>query len=138
MPRTDARISEQTQIHFNNSELVSISLRERQDIWMVWFTSAVEARIAISGGGLEAIADILLDSFEDPLFRSCVFIACENKGQLRELILKIATKLNLREPEMTAVAGVFIIEGMLVRMQMTGDMTEARNARLLFQCLNYS
>jgi hypothetical protein len=47
-------------------------------------------------------------------------------------------RMNLQEPELAASAGVMVMDGAIVRAQMTGDSGEARNARLLFECLNHS
>jgi hypothetical protein len=46
--------------------------------------------------------------------------------------------MNLQDPELIAGAGVMVVDGAIVRAQMTGNSGEARNARLLFECLNHS
>jgi hypothetical protein len=103
-------------------------------------------------GAWEVIAEVLQSWFEDPGFRGCAFIntvaergkfdsepftiAREHKEQLKQFLTGVATRLNHSEPELTAA--VLVIEGVIVRAQMTGDPHEAYNARLLFQCLNHS
>jgi AcrR family transcriptional regulator len=138
----------------SKDELVSAFLHKRHEVWMKWFTTAVEERYAANGGGLEVLADVLQIWFKDPKFRGCAFIntvaeggkfdsepfviAREHKEDLKKFIRGIATKMNLRDPEEAAAAAVLVIEGAIVRVQMTGDAAEAHNARLLFQCLNHS
>jgi len=138
----------------SKEDLVLAFLHKRHDIWMGWFTKEVEARLARHGAQLEVIADVLQSWFEDPRFRGCAFIntvaeggnfdsepfaiAREHKEGLRQFLENIARKLQHREPELTASAAVLVIEGAIVRAQMTGDAHEAYNARLLFQCLNHS
>jgi AcrR family transcriptional regulator len=138
----------------SKDELVLAFLHKRHDVWMTWFKRETEARFSQPGAGLEVIADVLQSWFEDPKFRGCAFIntvaeggkrdsepfviAREHKEDLKQFIKGMALKLRLKEPEMAASAGVLVVEGAIVRAQMTGDATEAYNARLLFQCLNHS
>jgi AcrR family transcriptional regulator len=135
-------------------DLVLAFLERRHDIWMEWFTTEVEARLARPGAQLEVIADVLESWFADPKFRGCAFIntvaeggkfdsksftfAREHKEGMRQFLEDIARRLNHPTPELTASAAVLVIEGAIVRAQMTGDAHEAYNARLLFQCLNHS
>jgi AcrR family transcriptional regulator len=138
----------------SKEDLVLAFLHKRHDLWMEWFTKEVEGRLSQPGAQLEVIADVLQSWFEDPRFRGCAFIntvaeggkfdsepfaiAREHKEGLRQFLEDIARKLQHREPELTASAAVLVIEGAIVRAQMTGDAHEAYNARLLFQCLNHS
>jgi AcrR family transcriptional regulator len=138
----------------SKEDLVLAFLHKRHDIWMAWFTSEVEAKLSQPGAKLEVIADVLQSWFEDPGFRGCAFIntvaeggkfdsepftiAREHKEQLKQFLTGVAARLNHSEPELTAAAAVLVIEGAIVRAQMTGDAHEAHNARLLFQCLNHS
>jgi len=138
----------------SKEELVTAFLHKRHDVWMEWFTTEVEKRLAAKGAGLEVIADVLQIWFSDPKFRGCVFIntvaeggkfdsepfaiAREHKEQMKQFIEKIAKKIGIEDPAEAAAAAVLVIEGTIVRVQMTGDPSEANNARLLFQCLNHS
>jgi AcrR family transcriptional regulator len=138
----------------SKEELVLAFLHKRHDLWTAWFTKEVETRLARPGAGLEVVADVLQTWFEDPKFRGCAFIntvaeggrrdsepfsiAREHKEELKQFLKSITTRLNLSEPDMAASAAVLIIEGAIVRAQMTGDPSEAYNARLLFQCLSHS
>jgi AcrR family transcriptional regulator len=138
----------------SKDDLVTAYLRKRHEIWFSWFTTEVERRLAAMGGGLEVIADVLESWFEDPAFRGCAFInavaeggnsdserysiARGHKEQLKHFIEKLATRMKLQEPELAASAGVMVMDGAIVRAQMTGNSGEARNAHLLFECLNHS
>ncbi len=138
----------------SKEDLVLAFLQKRHDIWMAWFTNEVEAKLSQPGAKLEVIADVLQSWFEDPNFRGCAFIntvaeggkfdsqpftmAREHKEELKRFLTAVAMKLDHREPELTASAAVLVVEGAIVRAQMTGDAQEAYNARLLFQCLNHT
>lgn len=138
----------------SKEDLVNAFLHKRHDIWFTWFETEVERRLAANGGGLEVIADVLQNWFEDPSFRGCAFIntvaeggkfdsepfaiAREHKEQLKQFIKKLATGMRLQEPELVAAAGLLVVEGAIVRAQMTCDPKEAQNARLLLLCLNHS
>src|ERR1700729_1014474 len=127
----------------SKEDLVLAFLHKRHDIWMAWFTSEVEAKLSQPGAKLEVIADVLQSWFEDPKFRGCAFIntvaeggkrdsepfviARGHKEDLKQFIKGMALKLRLKEPEMAASAGVLVVEGAIVRAQMTGDATEAYN-----------
>jgi AcrR family transcriptional regulator len=138
----------------SKEDLVTTFLHRRHDIWFTSFETEVEKRLAGNGGGLEVIADVLQSWFEDPFFRGCAFInivaeggkfdsepfaiAREHKEQLKQFIKKMATRMHLQEPELVSAAGLLVIEGAIVRAQMTCDPEEAQNARLLLSCLNHS
>jgi AcrR family transcriptional regulator len=135
-------------------DLVMAFLHKRHDVWMGWFTKEVDWRLSCPGAGLEVIADVLQSWFEDPAFRGCAFIntmaeggkfdsesltfAREHKEDLKQFLKTVAARLNHESPELTASTAVLVVEGAIVRAQMTGDAREAYNARLLFQCLNHS
>ena len=138
----------------SKEDLVTTFLRRRHDIWFTWFETEVEKRLARNGGGLEVIADVLQSWFEDSSFRGCAFInivaeggkfdsepfaiAREHKEQLKQFIRKLATSMHLKEPDLVAAAGLLVVEGAIVRAQMTCDPKEVQNARLLLLCLNHS
>jgi len=138
----------------SKEDLVAAFLRKRHDIWFSWFKTEVESRHATNGGGLEVIADVLQSWFEDPTYRGCAFIntvaeggkfdsvpfaiAREHKEQLKQFIEELAARMNIHEPDLAATAGVLVVEGAIVRAQMTGNPYEAQNARLLLKCLNHA
>jgi hypothetical protein len=62
----------------------------------------------------------------------------EQKEYLRQFIGQVAVKMGLDRPDIAASAAVLVIERAIVRTLMTRSLTEARTARLLFQCLQYA
>jgi AcrR family transcriptional regulator len=138
----------------SKEDLVSAFLRDRHAIWMRWFENEIEARYEATGGGLEIIADVLQEGFEDPKCFGLAFIdivteggdfddelfalAREQKEHLRRFIEQLAAKMGLQHPDMTASAAVFVIERTIVRTLMTESLKEAQTARLLFQCLQHT
>ena len=141
--------------HFQSKEeLVSIFLKDRHATWMRWFESEIERRYAATGGGLEVIADVLQERFEDPKCLGLAFIrgvtvrgesdhepfaiAGEQKEHLRRCIEQLALRMGLQHPDMAASAAVLVIEQAIARTLMTGNLKEAQTARLLFQCLQHT
>jgi AcrR family transcriptional regulator len=141
--------------HFQSKEvLVSIFLKDRHAIWMRWFEGEIERRYEAQGGGLEIIADVLQDGFEDPKCFGLAFIkivteggdfdhepfaiAGEQREHLGRFIEQLAVKMGLQHPDMAASAAVLVIERAIMRTLMTGSLKEAQTARLLFQCLQHA
>jgi AcrR family transcriptional regulator len=142
--------------HFQSKEdLVSAYLKERHGIWMRWFETAIGAKYEATGGGLEIIADVLEEGFEDPKCFGCAFIniianersefdnepspiAREQKEHLTRFIEQLAAGMGLQHPEVASSAAVLVIERTIVRTLMTGSLKEAETARLLFQCLQHA
>ena len=138
----------------SKEDLVSAFLKNRHASWMRWFEAEIEARYEATGGGLEIIADVLQEGFEDPNNLGVAFInvvsVCsdvdkepfaivgEQKEHLRRFIEQLAVKMGLDHPDIAASAAVLVIERAIVRTLMTGSVTEARTARLLFQCLQHA
>jgi AcrR family transcriptional regulator len=150
-----ARVSEFAYERFQSKEdLVSAFLKDRHAIWMRWFENEIEARYKATGGGLEIIADVLQEGFEDPNKFGVAFInvvsECsdfdkepfaaigEQKEHLRRFIEQLAVKMGLDHPDTAASAAVLVIERAIVCTLMTGSLTEARTARLIFQCLQHA
>jgi AcrR family transcriptional regulator len=134
----------------SKEDLVSAFLKDRHAAWMRWFEDEIEARYEATGGGLEVIADVLQEGFEDPNNVGLAFINVsdvdkkpfaivgEQKEHLRRFIEQLAVKMGLDHPDIAASAAVLVIERAIVRTLMTGSLTEARTARLLFQCLQHA
>jgi AcrR family transcriptional regulator len=136
----------------SKEELVSAFLKDRHAMWMRWFEAEIEARYEATGGGLEIIADVLQEGFEDPKCFGFAFInivtqggdsdnepfaiVSEQKEHLRRFIEQLAVRMGLQLP--AASAAVLIIERTIVRTLMTGSLQEAETARLLFQCLRHA
>jgi uncharacterized protein (DUF2267 family) len=118
------------------------------------FENEIEARYEATGGGLELIADVLQDGFEDPKCFGLAFIhivtegrsfnsepfaiAREQKQHLRRFIERLAVRMGFQHPDMAASAAALVIERTIVRALMTGSLQEAQTARLLFQCLQHA
>jgi AcrR family transcriptional regulator len=138
----------------SREDLVSTFLKHRHAAWMRWFEDEIEARYKATGGGLEIIADVLQEGFEDPNNFGVAFInlvsVCsdvdkepfatvgEQKEHLRQFIEQLAVKMGLDHPDIAASAAVHVIERAIGRTLMSGSLTEARTARLLFQCLQHA
>ena len=138
----------------SKEDLVSAFLKDCHAAWMRWFENEIEARYKATGGGLEIIADVLQEGFEDPNNFGLAFInvvsECgefdkepfakvgEQKEHLRRFIEQLAVKMGLAHPDIAASAAILVIERAIMRTLMTGSLTEARTARLLFQCLQHA
>src|SRR5271163_2834828 len=122
--------------HFpSKADLISEFLRKRHENWMTWFTAAVTKKLEKRGSSLEVIADVLGEWFDEPDFRGCAFINTiseipdyeaeqnqivrEHKAQLESFIHRIAAQLELHAPAKVAATTMIIIEGTIVRAQMT-------------------
>jgi AcrR family transcriptional regulator len=150
----DGRVSESTFYEYFQSkeELVSAFLKDRHATWMRWFESEIEARYQANGGGLEIIADVLQEGFQDPKCFGLAFIkivvegadrepfaiAEEQKRHLGRFIEQLAVRMGLQHPDMAASAAVLVVERTILRTLISGSLTEAQTARLLFQCLQHA
>ena len=135
----------------SKSDLIAAFLRKRHDDWMAWFTADVEVRIAAERSGLEVIAETLRSWFRQPDFRGCAFIntvaetsdhsselariAREHKADLEVFIEKLAARLSLPAPKETAAAAMIIVEGAIVRAQITGNPEIASACKPLLAAL---
>ena len=138
----------------SKEDLVSAFLKDRHAIWMRWFEHEIEVRYEATGGGLEIIADVLQEGFEDPKCFGLAFmsvlsegsdfddepfaIAKEQREHLGRFIKQLAVRMGLQHPDMAACATVRVIERTIVRTLMTGSLKEAQTMRLLFQCLQHA
>jgi AcrR family transcriptional regulator len=122
----------------SKNDLIEAFLTRRHDEWMQWFVDAVETRLARRNAGLEVIADAMEEWFAEPEFRGCAFIntvaesgaesdapawtlASSHKEGVRDYIEQLARRLALPHPRDVADEVMLIIEGMIVRYQMTAD-----------------
>jgi AcrR family transcriptional regulator len=137
----------------SKEDIVSVFLNDRHVAWMRWFEKKLETKYTDTGGGLEIIADVLEEGFEDPKSFALAFIdvvtrtsdsdkeplaiAGDQKEHLRRLIEQLAVRMDLGHPDMVAATAVVIIEQTILRTLMTGSPTEAHTARLRFQCLQH-
>ncbi|TDU73004.1 TetR family transcriptional regulator [Prosthecobacter fusiformis] len=126
--------------HFpSKSLLVAECLRLRSQSWISWFQPAVEKKLRMPGAGLEVIADVLRTWFAKADFRGCPFINAqaetpasdedvlevirEHKRVLESWLVELAIRLEYATPKQTAAAVMIVMDGMMVRAQMTRDAT---------------
>jgi AcrR family transcriptional regulator len=135
----------------SKDDLIAEFLRRRHHNWMAWFTEAVNKRLRKTGSGLEVIADVLGEWFDDPEFRGCAFINTisetpeyeaeqnqivrDHKAQLELFIREIASQLQLRAPRRVASNAMIIIDGAIVRSQMTRDPNVKSHCRCLLKMI---
>jgi hypothetical protein len=138
----------------SKEDIVSVFLKDRHAIWMRWFENEIETKYEATGGGLEIIADVLQEGFEDLKCFGFAFINVvtddndfdnepfaivrEQKEHLKEFIKQLAAKMGLQHSDLAASAAVFVIERTIVRTLRTGSLKEAQTARILFQCLQHA
>ena len=138
--------------HFpSKADLISEFLRKRHDNWMAWFTATVTKKLEKTGNGLEVIADALGEWFVEPEFRGCAFINTtseipdyeaeqnqivrDHKAQLESFINQTAVKLGLSAPAKIAATAMVIIEGTIVRAQMTKNPDVVSHCKWLLQMI---
>ena len=131
----------------SKNDLIAEFLRQRHAAWMQRFRTGVEAGLAIPGAGLEVMADVLEAWFREPDFRGCAFIntlvesgpgegeevaiARAHKAELEAYVAEVAERLGMLEPASVAAMAMLIIEGAIVRAQMTGDPVVGGLCRIL-------
>jgi AcrR family transcriptional regulator len=151
-----ARVSE-TPFYENfqpKEDLIRAFLEDRNTIWLRWFQREIDARLEITGGGLEIIVDVLRKWFEISRL-PCQTVKKDNssscevnvevfdsfssqKDQLRRFVEQLARKMGLRCSDIAASAAVQIIERTIVAICKSCDLSELMTAQLLFQCLQHA
>ena len=135
----------------SKADLVTAFLLRRHDFWMSWFTATVEERLVSSNVGIEVIADVLRIWFKQDDFRGCAFIntvaesgssesdqcriARDHKAELEKYVERLAARLGLKRPKEIATSAMIIIEGTIVRVQMTEDPDLAVTCKQLLKKL---
>lgn len=134
----------------SKDDLVNAFLLRRHSNWMNWFVSRLGELCLATGPRLEAVADVLEEWFREPGFRGCAFINASaegglsaqntrvvqaHKAELLECLVALAKGARLREPRATGEAALLIVEGAIVRAQVSGDPRAAKVARRLLTCL---
>ena len=138
--------------HFPSKDaLVEAYLRQRHERWMSWFSARLLALCAERGYALRRLADALGEWFREPDFRGCAFINATAEGalapgsisvvqahkvDLKSEIEALATYLGHPSPPATGAHALLVIEGAIVRAQMTGNAGEADNAAHLLDLLD--
>jgi AcrR family transcriptional regulator len=131
----------------SKNDLIAEFLRQRHATWMQRFRTSVESALAAPGAGLEVMADVLEEWFREPDFRGCAFIntlaesgpgngedvaiARAHKAELEAYVTEVAVRLGMPVPASVAAMAMLIIEGAIVRAQMTGDPGIAAICRTL-------
>jgi AcrR family transcriptional regulator len=131
--------------------LVEAYLRQRHERWMGWFAARLRALCAERGYALRRIADALGEWFREPDFRGCAFINATAEGSLapasisvvqthkmdlRREVEALAAHLGHANPQASGARALLVIEGAIIRAQMTGDAGEAENAAHLLDLLD--
>ncbi|MGC1550278.1 MAG: TetR/AcrR family transcriptional regulator [Rhodanobacter sp.] len=141
--------------HFpSKDDLITAFLARRHEAWMAWFESTVEARINKAGAGWEVIADVLGQWFKERDFRGCAFIntmtesgstdsdaqrfALKHKTDLATYLETLAKRLGLLRSRQVVEATMIVIEGTIVRAQMTRDASVVTSCRSLLKAIGQS
>ncbi len=140
--------------HFRSKkELVVTFLERRHRFWMDWFTRRVrELTENRTSPGLTVLADALEEWFSEPDFRGCAFIntvaelsedsaeerriAADHKRELRDFIRTLVPERPGLSADDMADRALLIIDGAIVRAQMTGSAKPAEDARALLALLD--
>lgn len=133
--------------------LVEAYLRQRHERWMGWFAARLRALCVERGYALRRIADALGEWFHEPDFRGCAFINATAEGSLAPASISVvqthktdlqrevevlAAQLGHPDPRASGARALLVIEGAIIRAQMTGDAGEAENAAHLLDLLEVS
>jgi AcrR family transcriptional regulator len=131
--------------HFGSKEGLALAwLETRHEAWMAAFTAA----LAGARPGLAGAADAVAAWFDQPGFRGCAFInalceavpapaiagiALRHKEALRDAL---RARLPPRAPADLADQALLVVDGLIVRLQMTGDRGCIDAARALLALLD--
>jgi AcrR family transcriptional regulator len=128
--------------HFGSKEGLAIAwLEQRHRAWMGRFTGDLER----SAAGLPGLADALARWFADDDFRGCAFLNTVCEGSASPALLALArrhkdelrTLVRARTPGRGADAradeAMLVVEGAILRRQVTGDAAAAVHARRLLR-----
>ncbi len=138
--------------HFpSKSDLVCAFLEERHRRWTAWFAESVARHGQKSRLKLAAVADALGEWFADPGYRGCAFIntsaeftdhearehaiVISHKQELEERLVALARADGLRDPGTAGRLALMIVEGAIVRAQMSNLNEAAQDARELLEIL---
>jgi AcrR family transcriptional regulator len=138
--------------HFpSKSDLVCAFLDERHRRWMAWFDEAVARHARKRRSKVAAVADALAEWFADPGFRGCAFINTSaeltdhrsrehaiveaHKADLSARLAALARADGLRSAEEFGRLALLIVDGAIVRAQMSEGVAAASQARSLIKAL---
>jgi AcrR family transcriptional regulator len=130
-------------------DLIVAFLEHRRQAWIEWFRTEVEGRLTRRGAGLEVIADALEAWFAQDDFRGCTFvntvaegahseapiarIVADHRDDLETYIAELARRFHLAKPAQVVDAVMVVLEGSVVRRQMTGRHGDPSIGRLLLR-----
>lgn len=134
--------------HFpSKSDLICAFLEERHWRWLDWFETAISAKISAGAGRLEAVGEALADWFAEPGFRGCAFIntmaeignpasrehqiCVAHKQELERRLTALAAMDGAADPEKAGRLALLIVEGAIIRAQLTGSAEPALDAKAL-------
>lgn len=135
--------------HFSSKdELIAAFLDWRHDFWMRWFVEEVESRFAVRQE-LSVLAEALGVWFGQEDFRGCAFInvvaesgstgnphhvaqAASHKRDLERYIAELADRIGLSNPGTVAADAMLVVEGMIVRFQMTHGVAIVDSGKRVF------
>lgn len=138
--------------HFpSKDDLVAAFLEERHVRWMSWFEERTGAKRR-RGANLPGVADALEEWFCDPAFRGCAFInmlaespeiptgermiAMRHKSELAGVLARLAHADGVARPEEAGALALVVVDGAIVRAQMTGEgKVAASSARQLLKLI---
>jgi AcrR family transcriptional regulator len=137
--------------HFKSKDdLVLAYLYMRHDMWMQWFASSLDQACEKDGPSFERVAQVLGEWFQEPDFRGCSFINVlaegvptgevlslvqSHKADLQDTLEALARRLSHPDPLGAAEEALMIVEGAIVRAQMTHDQAVVTVATRLFRRL---
>jgi len=123
--------------HFKSKDdLVLAYLYMRHDQWMQWFARSLERACTRDGPSFERVAHVLAEWFREPDFRGCSFINVlaegvptgevlslvqSHKEDLQDSLESLARAMGHPAPAVRAEEAIMIVEGAIVRAQMTHD-----------------
>lgn len=138
--------------HFKSKDdLVLAYLYMRHDMWMQWFASGLQHACAQDGPSFVRVAQVLGEWFREPDFRGCSFINVlaegvptgevlslvqSHKADLQDTLEALGRRLSHPEPVPAAEEALMIVEGAIVRAQMTHDQTVVTTAARLLRRLD--
>lgn len=138
--------------HFpSKSDLVCAFLDERHRRWMAWMLTRFEALSASKSPKLPVVADVLKEWFLSRDYHGCAFInilaettasdtreraiARAHKDELQGFLTDVAKADGAAKPSETARLALMIIEGAIVRTEMTGNPNMAADCKKLLAAL---
>lgn len=138
--------------HFpSKADLVCAFLEERHKRWMTWLLTRFEQLSAKKSSKLPVIADVLKEWFASADFHGCAFInilaettaadtrertiARAHKEELQAFLADVARADGAHKPTETARLALMIVEGAIVRAEMTGNPAVAADCKKLLAAL---